>query len=1004
MTVQVYPSKIEGEPLETHHTRERMTVEGWLLANVKKYESRESPPISVEINGRFVDPADWALCYFSPNDCVRIYPEAKASAAIVTALLGGVLAVAAVSLLQPTMPKINQSSSSQRGDNLDQASIKGNKINVNSPIREVSGTRKIYPDYLIPLHRYFKDKRTQVVETHLSFGKGEFEIPASQILIGDTPLISLGDSAAYQIYQPGESVAADQRAVWWHSAPEIGATSTGTAGLELTATAAATASANASNYVFSGYTVTVPAGSGELPASWEPGMLLRIDSPRNYLVIDGGAGRDIIEGDLTELAPFAGMNIEITGDNEGLYTVESFTPGANGSASTITGNTAPSRYDFHVTPASFTITRNGQSWAVNLTINAINLAGLVSAINAQLGSAPLVASSSGGFLRISEKTPFTGLPISRVISDDATTVFGASPVAVTGAATTSSRITLNFTTGGAATGLQTGVRNMCIGYARLLYRLVAASTSAITVERLTDTGATDSGWPGFATLTTAQARLTLDTSTLEGGWLGPFAACPEGEVTQELELDFFFPGGLIGIGRKNGEAQTRPATVNWQWREAGTADAWQSTTKTYVEITQDQIGFTEKISLPSAIRPEVRARRIGAKSEDTSTQDTVQWYGLRSRLSAPTSYAGVTTMTLYVEGGGKLAAQSEQLVSAVVTRKLPVRVGGVLQPAQPTRSIAAWLEYVAGVVGYTPSDIDLAELERLDAIWQARGDYYDNSHETSSTVKEVLNNALRAGFAELTIDRGKIRPVRDETRTTMESMYSPQNMTRQLEREFSAITPDDFDGVDVEYTSDRTWQVETVECRLPGDLGLRTEKISLEGVTSRTRAWRIGMRARRASKYRRFVYTFGTELDALNSRYLSYCALGDDVPGYSQSSLLLDAQNMGAGLTRLTSSEPFNWSADGAHVIGVRRADGTLSGPYPATQVSDYEVDITGLDFTPDTSWQIEPPHLLFGPLNRWSYPALITEITPNGTDAVSVKAINYDERVYADDDNAPLS
>jgi hypothetical protein len=1002
VTVQVYPSKIEGEPLETHQTRERMTVEGWLLSNVKGYEPRESPPISIEVNGRFVDPEEWALCYFGPSDCVRIYPEAKGFDPITVALIAVTVAlVAATVLLQPSLPKQHQQGAS--GDNLDQASLKGNKIKINSPIREVSGTRKIYPDYLIPLHRYFKDKRTQVVETHLSFGKGEFDIPPSQILIGDTPLISLGDGAAYQIYQPGESVAADARAVWWHSAPEIGATSTGTAGLDLSTTVDATPTSSATSYVFSGSTVTVPAGGGSLPDDWESGMLVRIESPRAYTVIDGGAGRDIISGPLAELGPFAGMSIEIVGDNEGLYTVETFTPGTGGSASTITGNAAPSRYDFHVTPASFTITRAGQSWAVNLTTNAINLAGLVSAINTQLGAAPLIASSSGGFLRISEKTPFTGQPINRVISADATTVFGASPVAVTGAATTTDQMTLNYDGGAPANGLQVGTVIMGISYAGMLYRLTSASTSVIAVERLTDTGATDGAWTGFAPFSSSQALISLDSSTRQGGWLGPFAACPDGEVTDRIELDFFFPSGLIKITSK-GSIRDQLVTVEAQYRRAGTSDPWLSFSKTYAERTKDQIGFTEAINLPSPIRPEVRVRRIGAESTSISRQDAVQWYGLRSKLQAPTSYAGVTTMTLYVEGGGKLAAQSEQLVSAVVTRKLPVRVGGVLQPAQPTRSIAAWVEYVTGVVGYSPTDLDLAELERLDAIWQARGDYYDNTHETSSTVKEVINAALRAGFAETTIDRGKIRPVRDEPRTTMESMYSPQNMTQQLEREFAAITPDDFDGVDVEYTSDRTWQVETVECRLPGDLGLRTEKISLEGVTSRTRAWRIGMRARRASKYRRFVYTFGTELDALNSRYLSYCALGDDVPGYSQSALLMGAQDMGAGVTRLTSSEPFDWSAGGAHVIGVRRADGTLSGPYPATQISDYEVDITGLDFDPDTSWQIEPPHLLFGPLNRWSYPVLITEITPNGTDAVSVKAINYDERVYADDDNAPLS
>ena len=150
-------------------------------------------------------------------------------------------------------------------------------------------------------------------------------------------------------------------------------------------------------------------------------------------------------------------------------------------------------------------------------------------------------------------------------------------------------------------------------------------------------------------------------------------------------------------------------------------------------------------------------------------------------------------------------------------------------------------------------------------------------------------------------------------------------------------------------------------------------------------------------KYRRWSYSFGTELDALNSRYLSYVPLQDDVPGYGQSALMLSYDR---GI--IESSEPFDWSAGGAHVVGIRRPDGTLSGPYAATRIDDYRLSITGLDFEPDTSWTIEPPHLLFGPVNRWSFPALITRIGPSGTDGASVEAVNYAPEVYAYDDAEP--
>jgi hypothetical protein len=60
---------------------------------------------------------------------------------------------------------------------------------------------------------------------------------------------------------------------------------------------------------------------------------------------------------------------------------------------------------------------------------------------------------------------------------------------------------------------------------------------------------------------------------------------------------------------------------------------------------------------------------------------------------------------------------------------------------------------------------------------------------------------------------------------------------------------------------------------------------------------------------------------------------------------------------------------------------------------------VPSLDFEPDVSWDIEPPHLLFGETTRWCYPVLITSIAP-GDYSADVEALNYDVRVYADDNN----
>jgi hypothetical protein len=212
--------------------------------------------------------------------------------------------------------------------------------------------------------------------------------------------------------------------------------------------------------------------------------------------------------------------------------------------------------------------------------------------------------------------------------------------------------------------------------------------------------------------------------------------------------------------------------------------------------------------------------------------------------------------------------------------------------------------------------------------------------------------------------------------------------------------PDDFDGVDVEYYDHGTRQDETVECRLPGDAGERVEKLKLEGVGDRTKAWRWGMRRRRAHLYRQRQYSFKTELDALNSAYFDYVALGVATPGYGQSAEVV-GYTAGPPVI-LESSQPLDWSKPGVYKVVVRRRDGSASGPYVATRVDDYSFRIPSLDFVPDLSGEIEYPIIQFGHESTWTFPALITDVSPSGTRTCSVKAVNYDERMYLDDDAFP--
>lgn len=893
--IKIYPNKLDagGEAFETHATNRRMTLGAWLNSIRKEgYKPGDALPLSVTVNDEIIDQRDWFEVAFKPRDDVNFYIEPKGTDPIsmAAAIFGAVKAV--FGMLMPKLPGTpNQPG---QGDSLSQASVNANRVKMGDVIRESFGTQRIFGDYLLPPHRYFTDPVTQWVELMLCIGRGRYQIQDGAVRIGDTSILSLGADAEYQIFQPGEAVSG-LGSIWWHTAAEVGASSTGAAGLELTDATAITPSASASAFQFSGNTITIPAGAGSFPADWTVGQVLRIIAPYSYTVTDGGgAVRDVVSGPLSMLNPTVGDQIEVVGANSGKYTVQTYTPGTPG------------------------------------------------------------------------------------------------------------QMTLNYEWGAAANQLAAGTSLATIGPVGLHFKITSITSSVMTVDRLKSSGALDPSFPGFVSATMSNASIAIDTSSLQGGWRGGFPACPPKEKTTKIELDVMYPNGLGGVGQ---DGFLFPLSVSYevQWRDMalGTGAAWTSVAFSDMNTTLNQVGYTKHVDLPYAMRPEVRMRKTSPLGENLEFRDTIQWYGLKSLLQAPTSYPGATAMRVRVRTSDRIAAQTESKISVIATRMLPTRADGAWTDEIATRDIAPVFAYIAKSLGYTDSGLDLDALDELDALWKARGDKFDGQFTSASTAKEAMNDVLGVGYAELTVERGALSPVRDGIRNQLEHMYTPQNMTRALVREIQLVQPSDFGGVDVTYTDPDSWTEEFVECRLSGVTSGRIEKIKATGITDETRAWRLGMRRLRSHWYRRDSYSWSTELDALNSRYMSYDMVADDVPGYGQSALMLDYENSGDSVT-IESSEPFDWTTGENHKVAIRRPDGTVSGPYTATKVDEYTLTIPSIDFTPDVSWEKEPPHLLFGPSNRLSYPVLVMSVTPNGSAAASVEAIGYNPLVYADDDNSP--
>lgn len=1017
MTIRIFPSRLPGEPLEKHE-HGMLTLHDWLLQNVKNYQHDQPQPIAVEIDGLPLLPEEWPNASIQPDSDVRIFPVPYGTGAEIAlwAAVAVAVASAAYSIYMMSTMQTGSSQQPSNGDQLELNPAKANMAKLGDPIREIFGRYRVWPDYAVqPISRFDSaDPKKYITSMFLCVGVGDMTIPASSVRIGSTPVSAFGNDVSYTIYPPGAVVSSDSRTENWHNSGEVGNTSSGTAGLDLTSTGPQSVSVTAEAVLFSGNTITPLEVSSEsedveIPPSWVTGTIITVEAPMSYRVVNTG-GYSVIYGDVDELAPVVGMPVRL-GFNESDYAlfISGYTPGVpavpgvGGSAASVTGNAAPTTYDFSSSPVTFSIGWQSDTYAVSLLTNYVTMSGLVDAISTQLTGSGLVARDVAGKLQIVEaSSPFAGGSISH--STLPISAFGNAPVDVAGTessggtAAVEAHITLAYdsASGRRFTGIPDGVQRISLGYADGQFRITDIDDQTITVERIRESGdavIVDPSWPGFTARTLLDSRVTGVND--DYSWLGPFMACPDGEATTVIENNFIFPNGHIQY-KKNGDAQSHSVQVLVQYRNAATGGTWRQVAYSFSGKTVDGHGFTRRISGLAAAQYEVRVRRT-TKIGGSRTVNNVYWQAMRSRLSKrPARYAGVTTIALSVRTGNRLAAQSDRRVNVTPTR--------LYGNGRISRSISGALYHVLESLGFTDPQIDHAAIDALESgTWSPRGETFDWTTGDSSSALEVLQKITAAGMGYFLLTDGLVSAGREGIKSWT-GMITPQEMTEELQTSFKAPSQDDYGGVDVTYLNGTTWAEETVQCRLPGNpTPAKVESYSLDGVTDQDRAWRIGMRRLLGYRLQRLQHTTSTEMDALCYQFMDRIVLSDDIPGsQTLSCLITDMSYTGSTIT-LTLSEPPDWSFDNPRVI-IRHQDGSASPMLTPTRVDDFTLTVSNTGTLEPENWDmgspyIEPPRLLFCSSTRVPYDALIGEITPGSDGTSQVTAVQYHPGKYQYDD-----
>ena len=1013
MTIRIYPSRLPGEPLETHK-HGITSIRDWLVKNVENYSDREVPPLAIELDGQPVPSGEWPLCVIRPESDVCIYPVPFGLEAATIAWIGVAVSVAAAAYSIFMMRNIDTSGySSSTGRSLDLNPAKANSAKLGDPIREVFGRRRIYPDYVVQPVTRFDSVDPTIMRVHMlvCLGAGHFDFSDGDIRVGDTPKASL-PGFSYTHYPPGADVSADERSENWFNSTEVGGTSSGS-GLDMAQTAPDSDDIIADSMTVSGASVTFTGldtddddsedeDDNALPASWIAGTIVEIKAPTNFLISTSSGYSVFASNLLTEIAPTAGMPITLSFNSVDYdLVIASYTPGQDavpgegGSAAKVQASAAPTTYDFSSGSTTFTVTWQGATYTVSLVANYVSMSGLLAAISEGLTGSGLSAQDNGGTVLITESaSPFAGGAITS--SSLPAAVFGDAPIYTSGTESTggSAAITANVTlaynsaTGTAFSGMPEGTQRLSLAHRGNEYQIVSADGTTATVSRLVS-GAVDDTWPGFSPRTMIDYEATgLNDSE---SWMGPFLACPENEVIDAFEVNFSFPSGICGFNSK-GKREERYVGWQIQYRIYGSGGGWTTHAGYYKIKNINGLGYTQRINLDTPGLVEVRCRRTNEQGTDNA-RDTMYWQALRGRLlTRPSSYAGVTLMGVTVETGGKLAAQSDRRVNVVATR---------VYDSGTARTISGALLHVGNSLGLDMDAETISELE--SAYWTPRGEYFDFATGDSISALEMLKKITNAGKSYFLLSDG-LASVGREGVKNWTGIITPHEMTEELQTGFSAPSDDDYDGVDVTYINSTTWAEETVQCRTSDNpTPVKIEDYKLDGVLSRDHAYQIGMR--RLMKYlqQRLTFQTTTELDALCYNVGDRIVLTDDIPDSATTiSCLVESLSTVDGVTTMTVSEPLNWSYPNPRVL-IRYQDGSASALMVATKVGDYQLSVPhisefdNIDFSTPS---IEPVRLIFCDSSRIGYDAIVSEISPQSDGTCQVTAKEYRASFY-DYDNA---
>lgn len=493
-----------------------------------------------------------------------------------------------------------------------------------------------------------------------------------------------------------------------------------------------------------------------------------------------------------------------------------------------------------------------------------------------------------------------------------------------------------------------------------------------------------------------------------GTYVGPFAACGPGLQTTKIEIDIIAPRGLYYAAD---DGTLTEKTVSWMVEarkinnSGAVAGVWSLLGSETLTLAQNNtVRRTYAYSVPAG-RYEVRVQRLEVRDTNARAAHEIDWAGMRAYLTLSTPLdPNANFLALRMKANNQMSGLSQRRIALIIRRKLKSwhPDTGWSAGYTETKSIAwALADILKNPVygGSVPdSRIDLQTLYELNAIWEARGDYFSGIFDKRVTLWSALTTVARVGRARPVMRGNVFTFVRDQEQSLPVALFNMRNIQRgSFSIEYQMVTEDSPDGIELEYFDERTWSSGFVTMAVPGVVGdpISPARMSIIGISNLPQAQREVAYMVADVAYRPATVTFTTEMEGFLPGFGDLIAVAHDITGWGSSGEIEDWDG-----TRAVCTEELDWSVGDNYAVIVDQM-GDLHGPWkvvPGAEPRSMQFVEGGADAIIYDGTERERTRYAMGPANSYAKLCRVISLQPKADNLVQVRAVVEDNRVhYAD-------